>query len=200
MNISKHKIVLLGEAGVGKTSIVSRFIKNHYSDITESTIGGSYYTKCIDLNGTQMILNIWDTAGQERYRSLTSFFNRGAAGCLCVFDVTDRKSFLKLSTWIKLFRESNESQKYVIVIVGNKFDISENKWQITRKEVEQFAINNNCEYKFTSCYSGDNINDAFYLLANNINNLGINNSGINKNTIFIKNDDISYISKNGCWC
>lgn len=194
---SKHKIVLLGETGVGKTSLVSRFVNNRFTNMTESTIGGAFSTKYVDLDDNQIILNIWDTAGQERYRSISSFFYRGAVGCLCVFDVTDRKSFLMLSTWIKLFKEGNESQKYIIIIVGNKFDADKNKWQITEKEVKEYANENDCLYIFTSCFTGDNIQKTFNLLAEKINVLDVD-----KNTMIINSDDIEFIDqpKNSCWC
>ena len=209
MNHIKHKVVLLGETAVGKTSLLTRLLNNRFTNLTESTIGGAFSTKQIELdNNNKIILNIWDTAGQERYRSLTSFFYRGASGCLCVFDITDRDSFKMIPTWIKLFKEGNEGHKYIIIIVGNKCDVDEDKWQITQKSVKEFADDNNCLYTFTSCLTGENIHETFHILAEKMAELdndknseiipidSDNDDNNNNNDIDLKAPKQS----NFCWC
>ena len=102
------KVVLLGEAGVGKTSIISRYVSNTFSDVLMSTTGASFATKKVELDDEHKIkFQIWDTAGQERFRSLAKIFYQNAAVAVLVYDITRRDSFEKLKEfWIKELKEN----------------------------------------------------------------------------------------------
>lgn len=87
------KIVLLGDSGVGKSNIISRFTKNEFNLESKTTIGVEFATKTLELNGKTIKIQVWDTAGQERYRSMASAYYRGAMGALLVYDITRATSF-----------------------------------------------------------------------------------------------------------
>lgn len=99
--VKSCKLVLLGESGVGKTCIISRYVKNLFDDRSETTSGASYASKVIQLDDDQgsLRLDIWDTAGQEKYRSLTKFFYKDAAIAVLVYDITRRDSFNEIQEY-----------------------------------------------------------------------------------------------------
>ena len=104
------KVVLIGESGVGKTSIISRYIQNQFSAVLMSTTGASFATKTIYLEEQKQSIKfeIWDTAGQERYRALAKVFYKNAAACILVYDITRRTSFKELKNyWIKEIKENS---------------------------------------------------------------------------------------------
>ena len=116
-----HKIVLLGDSSVGKSSIVNRYINHRFFEYNESTVGAAFFTKHIIHNDRDIILDIWDTAGQERYNSLLPMYYRGAKAAIIVYDVTDNKSFDKAKHW---FQEmSRILADIIIILVGNKIDL-----------------------------------------------------------------------------
>lgn len=91
-----YKIVLLGDSGVGKSNIISRFTKNEFNLESKTTIGVEFATKTLEIKGNTIKVQIWDTAGQERYRSMASAYYRGASGALLVYDITRASSFENL--------------------------------------------------------------------------------------------------------
>lgn len=93
MTFHEVKVCILGDSGVGKSSLVQRFVHNTFSIANESTIGASFMTKTLIVNQKTVKLNIWDTAGQEKYRALAPMYYRGAAACVIVYDVTSAASF-----------------------------------------------------------------------------------------------------------
>lgn len=114
MSILCHKIVIIGDSGVGKSSIVKNYllninspiiINNNFLDRPEPTIGAAYYT--VQINNIK--LQVWDTAGQERYHSICPIYYRGSSGCICVFDVTNRSSFEHIIYWIDSFRSTTNN-------------------------------------------------------------------------------------------
>jgi small GTP-binding protein len=119
------KCVMLGQSGVGKTSIVNRYIRNNFNLYGESTIGASFCVK--EQNTTYGIvrLEIWDTAGQERYNGLTPLYYRGATVCMIVYSVVDMESFERAKKWIKTIKDiKDENRKKIIMLIGTKIDIS----------------------------------------------------------------------------
>ena len=97
-----HKIVLLGDSSVGKSSIVNRYINHRFFEYNESTIGAAFFTKHIITNERDIMLDIWDTAGQERYNSLLPMYYRGAKAAIIVYDITDHKSFDKAKQYYNI--------------------------------------------------------------------------------------------------
>ena len=104
------KVVLLGESGVGKTSIISRYITNTFKSQMVSTLGANFVTKNVIMEDENQSIKfeIWDTAGQERYRALTKVFYKNAAVCILVYDITKKKTFEELKNyWVKEIKENS---------------------------------------------------------------------------------------------
>ena len=97
------KILILGDSGVGKSSLLQRYTHQKFDSRYKATIGADFMTKVISVDDLKVVLNIWDTAGQERFQSLGTIFYRGAAGCVFVYDVTSQKSFKSLGYWMSQF-------------------------------------------------------------------------------------------------
>ena len=122
------KVVLIGESGVGKTSIISRYISNTFSSVLTATPGASFTTKTVYLQEYKQSIKfeIWDTAGQEKYRALAKVFYKNAAVCILVYDITRRKSFEELKNyWVNEIK-SNASQnlsKFIIIKIIEMFFI-----------------------------------------------------------------------------
>ena len=168
------KVVLLGETGVGKTSIISRYVNNTFSDVLMTTTGASFATKKVDIDtGHKIKFQIWDTAGQERFRSLAKIFYQNAAVAVLVYDITRRDSFEKLKDfWIKELKE-NASSDIILAIAANKSDNYEIE-VVSLKEGKELAQNNNAIFKSTSAMLSHGIEDLFKQIAEKFINPGIN--------------------------
>lgn len=116
------KLLLLGDTGVGKSSLMHRFSEGEFYSGLVGTAGVDYKMKNIELGGKSVKIQIWDTAGQERYRTLTKAYYRGAAGIILVFDVTDPISFENVTYWLnKIKKHGDENAE--ILLLGNKIDL-----------------------------------------------------------------------------
>jgi len=139
------KVIILGNSGVGKTSLMNRYHSGKFTGQYKATIGADFLSKevVIDSSGSKATLQIWDTAGQERFQSLGVSFYRGADACLLVYDVTDPKSFDNLNTWKSEFLRqvsgvgSNKSD-FPFVVIGNKVD-QESERRVTTERAEQWC-------------------------------------------------------------
>jgi small GTP-binding protein len=116
--------VLVGDSGVGKSNIISRFTKNEFNLESKTTIGVEFATKVVEIEGRQLKVQIWDTAGQERYRSMASAYYRGAVGALLVYDITRASSFENLEKWLKELKNYG-NEDMVCLMVGNKSDLKQ---------------------------------------------------------------------------
>lgn len=116
------KTVLIGDSGVGKSNLLSRFTRNEFYLESKSTIGVEFATRSIEVEGKTIKAQIWDTAGQERYRAITSAYYRGAVGALLVYDITKQVTFEHVETWLKELRDHADAN-IVIMLVGNKSDL-----------------------------------------------------------------------------
>merc|ERR1712216_523256 len=116
------KVVLIGDSGVGKSNLLSRFTRNEFSLESKSTIGVEFATRSLDVDGKTVKAQIWDTAGQERYRAITSAYYRGAVGALLVYDLTKHATFENVERWLKELRDHAEAN-IVVMLVGNKSDL-----------------------------------------------------------------------------
>jgi len=114
-------VVLIGDSGVGKSNLLSRFTRNEFNLDSKSTIGVEFATRSIQIDNKTIKAQIWDTAGQERYRAITSAYYRGAVGALLVYDITKSTSFENVNRWLKELRDHADSN-IVIMLVGNKTD------------------------------------------------------------------------------
>ena len=159
------KIVLLGEAGVGKTSIITRYTANTFSDVLMSTTGASFATKKIAINEENKVkLQLWDTAGQEKYRSLAKIFYQNAQAAIFVYDITRRDSFENLkSFWIKELK-NNATNDLILALVGNKSDNYEIE-EVSIQEGKDLAKKINAIFKSTSAKESHGIDDLFLAIG-----------------------------------
>jgi len=138
------KLLLIGNAFVGKTLIVQKFIDNTFSKTTLSTIGVDLQSKIIDINGKKVKYLIWDTAGEDRMKTMTYSYYRGCHVILIVYDVTEQKSFQNVTTWVECvdkFAKSNVLR----ILVGNKTDL-EDKRVISTEEGKKLAESNGLKF------------------------------------------------------
>ena len=155
------KVVLVGETGVGKTSIISQFIDQVFEEELQTSTGGSFSSKEIFFdNGKSLKLEIWDTAGQERYRSLTKIFYKNSSCAILVYDITKKPTFDELKNyWIGQIKES-APKDIMLAVVGNKEDLLD-KEQVDENEARDFAKENNALFFSTSAKNSDAINQLF---------------------------------------
>ncbi|XP_008065442.1 ras-related protein Rab-18 isoform X2 [Carlito syrichta] len=116
------KILIIGESGVGKSSLLLRFTDDTFDPELAATIGVDFKVKTISVDGNKAKLAIWDTAGQERFRTLTPSYYRGAQGVILVYDVTRRDTFVKLDNWLNELETYCTRNDIVNMLVGNKID------------------------------------------------------------------------------
>ena len=160
-NIRNIKIALIGDSGVGKSSIALRFTNNEFDSSYISTGGAAYSNKIIKKFGETLQLDIWDTAGQERYRSLGKSFYKDAFIVLLVYDITRQESFDNLKNIWYVELERNGEEKPIIAIVGNKIDQYEKENTVDEEEAKKYAGSVNAIFQVVSAKNGDNINDLF---------------------------------------
>ncbi|XWV25354.1 Rab family GTPase [Tupanvirus deep ocean] len=165
MNTSGNKIVLIGDSGVGKSSLVYWFMYGKSTPMICPTIGAAFCTKEIIHRGNKIKFNIWDTAGQERFRSLVKMYYKGTYGCICVFDITNKSSFLNLDYWINDYTENCSEENLKIIIVANKCDYDKSEWCVDEEDIKKIADKYNCDYILTSCINGQGVIQVFYKLA-----------------------------------
>ena len=182
-----YKIIIIGDTCVGKSNILSRYLKDEFREDSKSTVGVELGTKFLKIKGTGAKLQIWDTAGQERYRSITSSYYKGSHGCFIVYDITNESSFENVDKWYE--QAQKEASKDVsIVLVGNKCDL-ENDRKISKEKGEEKTKNFNCPFFETSALSKIKIEDIFTEMVNNI----YERTGGVKNE---EDDDIEIINEN----
>ena len=162
------KVVLLGATSVGKTCIVTRAISDLFDNDQIPTIGASFSTKKIDVDGTEVTLRIWDTAGQERFRSLTPMFYQGSQAALIVFSLIAPDTLDEVVGWIDSLREYTNPMPN-LYIVGNKLDLVGEHNEITEK-AEEIADKYRAKFFETSARAGNGIADLFADVAASIRN------------------------------
>ena len=157
-----HKLVLIGDSGVGKTCLISRFISGQFDANVNSTNGASYASKKVDFPelGKSLVLDIWDTAGQEKYKSLTKFFYKDAAMVVLVYDITRRESYDNLKNfWYKEIKEYG-GKDIVLAIAGNKSDLYDDE-AVPEKEAREFAESIGAIFTLTSAQNNSGVNKLF---------------------------------------
>lgn len=160
------KLLIIGDSGVGKSSILLRFCDDEFNEKQASTIGVDFKTKILQLRGKKLKLALWDTAGQERFRTLTSSYYRGAQGIILVFDCTQRKTFEQIKFWQDEVNKYSTNVDAVRMLVSNKVDLGEHA--VTRDEAEEFALNNQMMFIETSAKTRQGIKQAFEELVQKI--------------------------------
>ena len=161
------KILLVGDSGVGKSSLLARFISDSF-DEQSPTVGVDFKLKHIDVDGTRLKLTVWDTAGQERFRTLTSSYYRGAHGVVFVYDVTSRESFENArETWRKEVEMYGTIANSVKIVIGNKID-REDERTVAREEGVAFAKEYGCLFLECSAKTKVRVAEAFDELVKGI--------------------------------
>ena len=153
------KIVLLGDGGVGKTSLVYRFIENRFSRDFKSTLGVNLLKKRIKIDDKDVSCQIWDLGGQEAYRKLRKLYLEGAQGALIVFDVLSQKSYDNLEDWVQSFIQIR-GKDMPMLLIANKIDMQEQR-VITKAQSEAYAKKYNMKLIETSAATGVNVETAF---------------------------------------
>lgn len=190
------KLVLLGESGVGKSSIALRFVRGEFNENGEATIGAAYLTKTINVpNSTAIKFDIWDTAGQERYHSLAPMYYRGAPAAVVVYDITSQTSFSRAQAWVKELTQQANSQ-IVIALVGNKADMASEGRVIPTEDGKEFASNNGLMFTEVSAKTGMNVDDVFTNLAAKI----AAQSSPESNSTTVRPTNVERTEKGGCAC
>ena len=181
---NEYKVVLVGESGVGKTNLITRYIYKVFGQYQPRT-PPTYVKKTIKRNdGKEIILQIWDTVGEEVYRTFTKLFFKNAAGIIIVYDITRKDSFDEIKNyWYQQVKES-VNQNVKIVIVGNKFDLFTNG-KVDEEEVRTFAKSIGAMFQLTSTLTSSGVDKLFEDLANSFdgseNCQGNNGNHIEKN-------------------
>jgi small GTP-binding protein len=161
----RAKVVMLGESGAGKTSIVERMCHNFFSPEHNATVGGTFVSVNLSLHGETITLDVWDTAGQEVYRSLVSFYARDAQGAILVTDPTERAALLSLPKWITFAR--SQVPRVKILLFANKGDLA-NRRVVSLDELAEFARENDCAFAHGSAKTGQGVADVFEKIAESI--------------------------------
>ncbi|URE28083.1 ras-related protein [Musa troglodytarum] len=168
--IKNAKLVLLGDAGTGKSSLVLRYVKGQFVEFQESTIGAAFFSQAVAVNDETVKFEIWDTAGQERYHSLAPMYYRGAAAAVIVYDITNlipliiiQATFARAKKWVQEL-QAQGSPNTIMALAGNKADLLEAR-QVSAQEAETYANENGLFYMETSAKTAINVTDIFYETA-----------------------------------
>ncbi|KAG6421379.1 hypothetical protein SASPL_117930 [Salvia splendens] len=222
------KLVLIGDSGVGKSNLLSRFTRNEFNLESKSTIGVEFATRSIRVDDKIIKAQIWDTAGQERfveffdldmlaavihqvltqwtnlYRAITSAYYRGAVGALLVYDVTRHITFENVERWLKELRDHTD-QNIVIMLVGNKADLRHLR-AVSTEDATAFAERENTYFMETSALESLNVENAFtealtqiyHVVSRKALDIGDDPSALPKGQTINIGDDVSAVKKVGC--
>mmetsp|Transcript_25100 Transcript_25100/g.43326 ORF Transcript_25100/g.43326 Transcript_25100/m.43326 type:complete len:216 (-) Transcript_25100:691-1338(-) len=160
------QIVLIGDSGVGKSNLLSRFTRNEFNLETKCTTGVEFATLSIKVDGKVIKAQIWDTAGQERYRAITSAYYRGAVGALLVYDISRHSTYGNVERWLKELRDHADSN-IVIMLVGNKCDRNHLR-AVPTDEAKNFCEKHSLSFIETSALDSTNVDTAFQILLTEI--------------------------------
>ena len=160
------KVVLVGDSGVGKTNIMSKYLKNQFREDSKATVGVEFGSKQFSVEGHQIKAQIWDTAGQERYKAITSAYYKGAKGAFIVYDITRKNTFETVNKWVSDITAAAD-KKITLILIGNKNDLEDQR-QVTKEVGEEKAKELGLAFMETSACSGENLDKAFQLIINEI--------------------------------
>jgi small GTP-binding protein len=153
------KTVIIGDSGVGKTCLLTRYVRDYFEGTSQPTLGVEFLAKVVDTQTRHIELQLWDTAGQELFRCVTRGYYRNAAVAYLVFDLTLRSSFVSLEKWITDVKEVGLPD-LILVVLGNKSDCVE-KRETAPEEIEAFVKKHGLKYFEVSAKSGENVVQAF---------------------------------------
>ena len=149
------KVILLGDTGVGKTSIINRYINNKFDPDNDNTFSSSFSTKEVIKNDVLYRLNLWDTIGQEKYNAITNILIKGSNIVILVYSVDSFSSFENIDFWYNSVKDILQEDKYILAIVGNKSDlIKEDEAVVSEEEARNYAKGKNAFFKLISAKEG----------------------------------------------
>lgn len=157
------KVILLGDSGVGKTTLIHNFITHEFRADFKATLGADLSSKTFTVNGQLVDAQLWDTAGTERFRSMGASFYRGTDVCIFVYDITSPMSLEHLDSWKKELAESadfDDPDHFPFVVVANKSDLGARR-QVSLDEGEAWAKSRGCPHFAVSAKTGQNVEEAF---------------------------------------
>lgn len=188
------KVILLGEAGVGKTAIFHRSKDNIFDERRKTTVGIDSFSLYVKVGDQQVTLGVWDTAGVERFRTITNNYYRGSHAAIFVYSVDEPSSLHYLGHWIRDLEEY--SPNAIKILVGNKKDL---KSQISNETIEMFNNANDCKLNMLmSAKTGEGIQDAFNAIAKLLVQKGIDRDSSNKGLELEAPQPMVRQWKNGC--
>jgi Ras-related protein Rab-11A len=165
------KIVIVGDSGVGKSNILTRYVQDEFNQDSKATVGVELSTKTYKINDKFVKVHLWDTAGQERYKSITSAYYKGAKGAMIVYDITRPETFNNVDKWFNEIREFGE-KNVVLMMVGNKSDLTHLRAVETKTALDKAEMLSNVKLILgvpvmeTSALDSSNIDTAFKQLIN----------------------------------
>ncbi|MFX0069994.1 MAG: Rab family GTPase [Candidatus Hermodarchaeota archaeon] len=163
MTSAKFKVCVFGDGGVGKTSLVQRFLTGTFADSYRITIGADFYIKKVELDEHEVTLQLWDFAGEDKFRFLLPTYAAGASGGIFMYDITRHSSINNMKKWLEVFRTRSDGSlnDIPLLMVGGKLDL-EDKRVVSIDEAHSIAENNDF-YEFMECSSktGENVEDIF---------------------------------------
>ncbi|KAH0794991.1 small GTP-binding protein [Histomonas meleagridis] len=170
-NIPTLKVAFIGDSGVGKSAIITRFVNGVFAQALLPNVAGDHYEKVMNVGGQIINIQIWDTAGQEQYKSIAPFYYRNAHAIIIVFAVGNRKpqnliardSLNSVSDWYDQIREHNRDA--IVVLVGNMTDLENREISYDEGELKAHTLPDVIEYFETSALQGDGIDNVFQFLA-----------------------------------
>lgn len=157
----KFKVTLFGPGGVGKTSLLLRYIKDYFREGLKKTIGSTFLIKDVDIDGKSVRLLLWDIGGQPQFHKLRTIYFKGSNGALGVFDLSSSQTLLKIPGWISSIKKTVK-RSIPMLLLGNKVDLER---EVDREESEDLAKRLGCEYLETSAKTGLNVEKAFEIVA-----------------------------------
>ncbi|KAK4508902.1 uncharacterized protein ATC70_013525 [Mucor velutinosus] len=165
------KVIILGDSGVGKTSLMNQYVNKKFSNQYKATIGADFLTKEVLVDNRLVTMQIWDTAGQERFQSLGVAFYRGADCCVLAYDVNNIRSFESLDQWRDEFlvqASPRDPDRFPFVLLGNKIDVEESRRMVSQKRAMAWCQSKgNVPYFETSAKEAINVEQAFQTIAKN---------------------------------
>ena len=159
------KIVVLGSAYVGKTSLINRYCNDTFLENSRSTIGAGFFTHSLTIDDSEVTIMLWDTAGEERFRSVAPSLLRGANGLILVFDLTSSDSFNDIDIYMDMFLDTcriDPNQNPPVLLLGNKCDIEKVQYKVSQEMIEKWKAKNHVTfYHDVSAKDGTNVEKAF---------------------------------------
>ena len=173
VSATRHKIIFIGDAGVGKTTIISRIMDNPFSDVYEPSIGVDFMSKNLKYKGQNIKLQMWDTAGQEKYKGLIPSYVRNSSIVFLVYDISSKTSFDNIPKWINFIKSIENS---TLILCGNKIDLQNREVKI--EEGEELAKKENMPFYEVSAKTNENIKNMFYSVVAKLPAFDQNNTNI----------------------